>query len=207
LAAQLAGLYHAGRFTPEDVASVGRLLSMWCVALPFYASYMFIYRVFTARRKLWRFIIIDGIGRLLLVTLYGFLTTGFGLWSGIGLIGVPLADTIVYALLCGVILYVLRTEIGSFGLSRIVVDGAKTLLAACIAIAPPLALIQGGILDKMLGGQSQGPLISLVIIAIIGLFSLTVFYFLSKLFKIPEIATVDSLLARVKGLFKRQKCA
>jgi len=204
LSTQLAGIYHAGAFTAQDVASVARLLAMWCVALPFYASYMFIYRVFTARRDLIRFVIIDAVGRVLLVTLYGFFTTGYGLWDGIGLLGIPLSDTIIYALLCGVMLFVLHREIGAFGLTHIVIDGAKTLLAACIAIAPPLVLIQGGYLGKLLGGQIQGPLISLLIIAIFGIFSLILFYLVAKLFRVPETNMVKSILSRVTATLRRR---
>ena len=197
LSTQLAGLYHAGAFTAQDVQTVARVVAVWCTALPFYATYMFIYRVFTAKRDLKRFIIIDAMGRVLLVTLYGFFTTGFGLWEGLGLVGVPLADLCVYTLLCAIMLFVLHKELGSFGLTGIVKDGAKTLVAAGIAIVVPFTIL--------MGSTVQGPLISFAMVAFFGMYALIVFYLMSRLLKIPEIKMVDSLLTRAFGLLRRRK--
>ncbi|MDR3037147.1 MAG: murein biosynthesis integral membrane protein MurJ [Coriobacteriales bacterium] len=197
LSNQLAGLYHAGEFTYEDVLNVANVVAMWCVALPFYASYMFIYRVFSSMRDLKRFVIIDGLGRILLAVLYGFFTTGFGLFEGLGLIGIPLADTCVYALLCAVMLFVLRRRIGSFGLTGIVLDGGKILVAALIAVAIPF-IISFGDFDSTI-------LVSLVTIALCGIFALAIYYLLCRLFKIPEIQLVNSIASRVaNGLWRKQ---
>ncbi|MDR3037528.1 MAG: murein biosynthesis integral membrane protein MurJ [Coriobacteriales bacterium] len=197
LSNQLAGLYHAGEFTYEDVLNVANVVAMWCVALPFYASYMFIYRVFSSMRDLKRFVIIDGLGRVLLAVLYGFFTTGFGLFEGLGLIGIPLADACVYALLCAVMLFVLRRRIGSFGLTGIVLDGGKILAAALVAVAIPF-IISFGDFDSTI-------LVSLVTIALCGIFALAVYYLLCRLFKLPEIQLVNSIASRVvNGLWRKR---
>jgi putative peptidoglycan lipid II flippase len=197
LSNQLAGLYHAGAFTYEDVLNVARMVAMWCVALPFYACYMFIYRIFSSMRELTRFIIIDAIGRVLLVALYGFFTTGFGLFDGLGLVGIPLADACVYALLSVVMLYVLRRRIGSFGLTQIVSSGAKVLVAALIANVIPFIL-----LSKILssGSYEQTILVSLATIAICGAFALGVYYFLCRLLKVPE---TDLIASRAKTMIRK----
>jgi putative peptidoglycan lipid II flippase len=197
LATQLAGLYHAGAFTARDVTAVADLVKMWCVALPFYATYMFIYRVFSAMRDLKRFIIIDAFGRVLLIALYGFFTTGFGLWKGFGLIGIPLADACVYAILCALMLFVLRKELGSFGLTSAITDAGKILLASLIAIAAPFIILTGN--------YEQTQLISLGMIAVFGIYSLIVFYLVSRLLKIPEISIINTLASRVLSVLRRRK--
>jgi putative peptidoglycan lipid II flippase len=191
LSSQLVGLYHigAGRFTFEDVAEVAPVVAMWCVSLPFYASYMFIYKVFSSLRELSRFIVIDAIGRVLLVTLYGFFTTGFGLFEGFGLVGIPLADTCVNALLCAVMLFVLRKRIGTFGVTRIVLDGGRLLAAALLAAALPFLLV--------FGKPDPNVLVSILTVILCGLFSLGVYYLLCRLLKIPEIALVNSIVSRL----------
>ena len=197
LSVQLAGLYHAGAFTSQDVLAVANLVEMWCIALPFYATYMFIYRVFSAKRDLKRFIIIDAFGRILLVALYGFFTTGFGLWQGFGLVGIPLADACVYALLCALMLYVLRKEIGSFGLTKAIWDACKILVAALVAIVVPFIIL--------LGDYEQTQLISLAMILVFGVYSLVVFYLICRLFKIPEITMVNTIATRLFDRFRRKK--
>ena len=197
LSMQLAGLYHAGAFTSSDVKAVADLVAMWCVALPFYASYMFIYRIFSAKRDLKRFTIIDALGRILLIALYGFFTTGLGVWRGLGLVGIPLADACVYALLCAVMLFLLRRELGSFGLTGIIRDACKTLVAALVAIAVPYLIL--------LSGFGQGQLMSLAIIALFGTFSLVVFYLIARLLKIPETAMINALVSRAVRLLRRRK--
>jgi peptidoglycan biosynthesis protein MviN/MurJ (putative lipid II flippase) len=191
LSSQLVGLYHigTGRFTFEDVAEVAPVVAMWCVSLPFYASYMFIYRVFSSLRELGRFIVVDALGRVLLITLYGFFTTGFGLFSGLGLVGIPLADACVNALLCAVMLFVLRGRIGTFGATRIVLDGVKVLFAAVLAVALPFLFF--------FGKPDPNLLISILTVVLCGLFSLGIYYLLCRLFKVPEIALVNSIASRL----------
>ncbi|MDR2197122.1 MAG: murein biosynthesis integral membrane protein MurJ [Coriobacteriales bacterium] len=195
LSNQLAGLYHAGQFTYDDVLNVARVLACWCLALPFYAVYMFIYRAFSSLRKLNRFIIIDACGRVLQASLYALLTSGigtFGSWGGLGLIGIPLADAITYALLGAAMSIALRRQIGSFGLGRIILDSLKILIAATLAIAIPFII--------SIGDNDQTIAISLVTIVLCGLFSLAVFYLLCRLFRVPEIALVNSI---ARGALRR----
>jgi putative peptidoglycan lipid II flippase len=201
LSNQLAGLYHAGAFTYEDVLTVARIVAMWCVALPFYAAYMFIYRIFSSMRDLNRFIAIDAIGRVLLVVLYGFFTTGFGLFGGLGLIGIPLADACIYALLTAVMLFTLRKHIGSFGLTQTIINGIKILIAALIANAIPFILVTN-VAPLVLSSESSDQTIpvSLVIIAICGTFALSAYYLLCRLFKVPE---TDMIASRAKILIRK----
>ncbi|MDR3053492.1 MAG: murein biosynthesis integral membrane protein MurJ [Coriobacteriales bacterium] len=197
LAKQLAGLYHAGKFNYEDVQVVAQVLSCWCISLPFFAAYQFLYRAFSSLRDLKRFIKIDACGRVLQATLYAVLTTGIGDWGGLGLIGIPLADAITYALLFFVMSLVLQKRIGSFGLEAVLKDGGKTLVAALLAAALPAVVAYSGF-DETIA-------ISLVTVALCGLGGLTIFYLLCKLLKVPEVATISTLLSRVTGRLRRPR--
>ncbi|MDR1421454.1 MAG: murein biosynthesis integral membrane protein MurJ [Coriobacteriales bacterium] len=189
LSNQLAGLYHAGQFNYEDVLTVARVLACWCLALPFYAVYMFIYRAFSSLRDLSRFIIVDACGRVVQASLYATLTTGFGNWAGLGLVGIPIADLITYSGLTVVMSIMLRRHIGSFGLRGIIVDGLKIVVAALLAVAIPFVIA--------FGSYDQTIAISLTMIVSCGLFSLSVFYLLCRLFKVPEVALVNDIMGVV----------
>ena len=39
-------LFQAGAFTADEVNNVGSILAVWVLSLPFYAGYMYMYRVF-----------------------------------------------------------------------------------------------------------------------------------------------------------------
>jgi putative peptidoglycan lipid II flippase len=197
LSKQLAGLYHAGEFTADDVLIVANVLSAWCLALPFFATYRFIYRVFSSLRDLKAFIVIDLIGRLVQIGLSLSLSLGIGSWKGLGLIGIPLADAIAYILLTSGMLLLLYKRIGHFGLTRIVIDGLKIVLAAVLSALVPFIVI-------FFGGEDANLAVSLVKVLIGGSFTLTVFFLLCKFFQVPEISVVESLLGRVKGLFLRR---
>jgi putative peptidoglycan lipid II flippase len=189
LANQLAGLYFAGEFNFQDVTDVAQVLSVWCVTLPFYAGYMYLYRAFSSLRDLKLFIAIDAVGRVFQALLYAFFTTGFGFWEGIGLIGIPLTDVIIYCLLFFVMSRVLQHKIGSFGLEGILGDGARILVAAVLAAALPAIVAHSGFNGSI-------P-VSLLTIVICGLIGLGLYYLLCKLLKIPEISVVSDLLVRV----------
>jgi putative peptidoglycan lipid II flippase len=198
LSNQLTGLYNAvgGAFTHEDVIQVANVLAVWCLGLPFYAAYMFIYRAFSALRELRRFVAIDACGRILLIVLYGFFATGFGLWDGLGLIGIPLADACVNLLLCTVMLFVLRKRIGSFGLGGIVKDGFKILFASLIAITIPFFISYGD--------YDQSIPVSLVTIIVCGVFALCVFFLFCRLFKVPEVKLVTTFASKLTTRLRRK---
>ena len=46
LALPLMQLFQAGAFSSEDTLTVSMVLSVWTLSLPFYAGYMYMYRVF-----------------------------------------------------------------------------------------------------------------------------------------------------------------
>ena len=193
LSNSLAALYHAGQFSSDDVAMVAEVLRVWCLALPFFAAYRFMYRAFSSIKDLKLFITVDTCGRVLQVVLYLTLTNGFGSWQGMGLVGLPLADAIAHFLLVSVMLLVLRTKIGSYGLKGIVADGMKMIVAAVVAAVP--AFIWRSYFSRP---EAQGILAALVSVVFWGLLLLAVYYAILRLLKIPETSTVDRLIGSLR---------
>jgi putative peptidoglycan lipid II flippase len=192
LAKPLAGLYHAGEFTHDDVLVVAQVLAAWCLALPFFATYRFLFRAFSSLRDLKAFIAIDACVRVIQIVFYGLLTSGYGLWPGMGLIGLPLSDAIAHLLLVAAMLVLLRQKIGAYSLKGIVVDGFKIVLAAALAAALPFVLNLFGI-----GIYDSGIVMSLLSVVGWGFFILLVYYWLCKLFKLPEIEVVSRQIRRM----------
>jgi putative peptidoglycan lipid II flippase len=195
LATHLAGLYHAGQFTYSDVLSVGQVLAFWCLSLPFYAAYNYLYRVFSALRDLRRYVVVDLCGRVVQIALYVVLTKGVGGWGGIGLVGIPLADAITYVLLLGVMCLVLRRQIGPFGFGGIVASGVKVLVASVLAALIP------GLVAAAVPGSNIG--ISLAVIVICGVGGLVLFYLFARVLRVPEVKLVDHILLRLRHALHR----
>ncbi|HBT94813.1 MAG TPA: murein biosynthesis integral membrane protein MurJ [Coriobacteriia bacterium] len=195
LAYQFAGLYQFGAFTAENTESVGAMLSVWCLALPFYATYMFIYRVFSAMRNLNRFVAIDAVGRVFLIALYGLLTSGYGLFPGLGLIGIPLAEMIIFFSLCAAMLYHLRKKIGSYGLTQIVGDGIKILIAALVSVMPAFVFLRFFTVSNAL--------VAFAVIAVFGTLALAIYYWMCKLLKVPEIDIARRIVGKVARVVRR----
>lgn len=197
LSEPLAGLYHAGKFTYDDVLAVAHILSYWCIALPFYAGYMYLYRAFSSLKDLGLVTKIDAAGRIGQALLYALLTTGIGTWGGLGLIGIPIADAVFYAVFFVVLCMVLQHKVGPFGIDAIVKDivkiGCAALLAACAAYGVSL-----------LTPESTTIFTSLLSILLCGVAGLVVFYLLCKLLRVREIKTMDSMVGRIRNRLSRR---
>jgi putative peptidoglycan lipid II flippase len=193
LSDSLASLYHAGQFSSDDVAMVAEVLRAWCLAIPFFAAYRFMYRAFSSLKDLKLFIMVDACGRVVQVVLYLVLSSGFGNWSGLGLVGLPLADAIAHFLLTSAMLIVLRTQIGSYGLKGIVFDGLKMIIAAIIAAVPVITWR-----TFFPGLEAQSISSALLTVVVWGLFILLIYYLASRFLKIPETSAVDRVLSRFR---------
>ncbi len=142
-----------------------------------------------------RFVIIDSIGRVVQIAMYGLLTSGYGLIPSLGLLGIPLTDIVINFLLCAAMLYHLRKKIGSYGLTQIVLDGVKILIAAIASIVPAFVFL--------IFVDLPNPLISLAIIAGFGILALVIYYWMCKLLKVPEIEIAQSLAGKALRIVKR----
>jgi putative peptidoglycan lipid II flippase len=190
LSTLLCGIYRAGEFTADDVTLVAQILAVWCLSLPFYAVHRFLYRVFSALRDLKGFIVIDTCGRALQIFLYGFLTMGYGIWGGWGLIGIPITDTLVLVLLSGAMLLLLYRKIGHFELTEIIRDGIKMLAAAIIPAILPALFIFGRFEDNKL--------MALLLAFGWAAFVLVCYMGICHLLKVPEVAMVGRIWRRLR---------
>lgn len=95
LAIPLMQLFQAGAFSSDDAQFVGNILATWTLSLPFYAGYMYMYRVFAAMRKFLQFALIDFALRIPQVFFYWYLC----IQPTIGLAGIPLTDLAFYGIM------------------------------------------------------------------------------------------------------------
>jgi len=109
----ICSLFVGGRFTPEDKYLVAEVLRTWAFGLTFYALMMFLLGSFYALKDTKTPAIANGIASIGQVAGYLMLTTGFGAWSGFGLRGAPIADSIFYLVMTITFVVLLRRKIGA----------------------------------------------------------------------------------------------
>ncbi len=194
-AAQLIGLYSAGRFTAQDIAPIANLLRGWAIALPLYAGYMFLYRAYSSLKDLKTIALCNLFLTVVQVFLYMLLTgviTLPGLPTlALGLIGIPCGDIVFYALMMVLLLLVLRRRIGGFEFESTLVSTCKVLIASIIGGAVSAALIAalGLVLDlQTIGG-------SLVALVVAGGIGLALIFVLCRMLGITEVATMARRIA------------
>jgi putative peptidoglycan lipid II flippase len=185
----LVALYHAGQFTAEDIATVSQILSYWALCLPLYAGYLFLYFVFSSLRKLKVVSGVNIVFSLLQIALYAYLTKYIG-GTGLGLIGIPLADTIFFGLMFISLFFLLRRQIGNFGGKEILGVLLRVSVAAVVggAIALEFCSLLGTattITDAL--GESL----------VAGGIGLTVTYGLCALMRVPEMQLIKNLGSKI----------
>ncbi len=199
LSESLSEIYHAGSFTAEDVSMVAEILQYWCISLPFYAGYMYLFKAFSAMKSLGQVTKIDAICRIGQASLYAILSLGVGDWSGFGLIGIPIADIIFYFAMFLILCILMQKKVGNYRLTAVLLSGGKSLIASVIA-----ALVAFGIL--LLFGTVTNIGTALIAVIVCGIAGLLVFYGLSRLFKIHETSLIDEALLKVfSKVFRRNK--
>ncbi len=196
LAYPLTALYHAGQFNEQDVLAVTQVLQCWLISLPFYAGYMYLYRSFSAMKDLGLITWIDGTGRIVQAAMYAIFTMGIGGWEGIGLVGIPVSDTIFYVAMFFILCLVMRKKVGSYGLGKVFFTAIRSTIASLVAaavITPLLVLFPSR-------GTILGALLAIVVLGIVGL---AIFYGISKLLKVPETDMITKGFRRVVQKVKR----
>lgn len=164
LATPLVGLYQAGRFDAGSVAPVASALRWWGVALVFFATTMFLLRTFYSLKDTRTPMFVNLALTLVQIGLYVVLSTGLGSWAGLGLDGLPIADTVFFALSAVALALVLRRRIGDWGLGGTGVTYVKTAVASlagalvawavAAAVAPLASGVGGSLLQSSAGGLS-----------------------------------------------------
>lgn len=193
LADPLVSLYHAGEFTQDNIALVAQVLFWWGTTLPLFAIYMYLYRVFSALKDLVTLTKIDVALRVVNIGCYIVLTVGVGSFEGLGLIGIPIADTIFYMLMNAALVFMLVRRIGGFITKSIVGFLFKITGAALVSG------VVGFLLLTWVFPVHDTILSSLVAVAVCGVVMLIVFGVATYLMRVVETDVIASLLARIKG--------
>lgn len=197
LAKPLVSLYRVGRFTAADVAPVVGVLRWWAVGLLFFATTMFLLRTFYSLQDTKTPMLVNLALTVVQIGLYVALSTGVGSWHGIGLNGLPIADSVFFLLMTIALAWILRGRIGTFDLRGML--GAFALMAvaslvgagAAWAVAQLMAPIVGGVLGS-LGQVVAG-----------GIVGLGVALGLGRLFRVAEVDILSRLARRVLGAGRR----
>lgn len=204
LAQPLMQLFQAGAFTADEVNNVGSILALWVISLPFYAGYMYMYRVFAALRSFMKFAIIDFIIRLAQVAGYWYLCQP----EVLGLAGIPIADLAFYTVMFVVCSFIIRGKVGSYGNRGIIGMFIKTTIAGAIGsiAAGAVAL---GITNAFDAFALNAILEAIIVLAIAGIIGLAVSFGLCKLLRVKEFELLARIGRKIFGRFlpKRGKHA
>ena len=189
LGTPLVSLYRFGKFPAAAIPLVTYLLAGWTVGLFFFSAFMLVMRAFTALQDTRTPAVVNIVLTVVQVGLYALLPR---LLAGpYALVGIPLADTIFFALFLTTLLVILRRRIGGFGFAH-VLDGWMRSLGgavvgglaawAVLAVTSGLGTGAGGNILRVLLGSSVG---------------LGVSYATLHLLRIDELSYVNAQLRRI----------
>ena len=171
------------------------------MALPFYSAYMYLYRAFSSLRDLMTVVVVDVVCRIIQIAFYALLVRGVGPVGGIGLPGIPIANTIFYVVMFFILLTILKRRVrqrgaGDVQLMSVAVVAVKTAIASAVGAIVVLGLL-------MLMGTGTGVLTALLRVVACGVVGLVVTYLLCALLRVREVRQVAGLFGRVARKFKR----
>ena len=185
LATPLMELFQAGAFGANDVSYVANVLAWWVVSLPFYAILMFLYNVFAALRRFTSFAIISTAMVVVQCALYFVWCRPDSMW----LYGIPLADLVYNFACCVILMAILRSHIGPYGLKRILWSALRVVVASVIAaVVAHFVATLIPVASGMLGGFIR--------IVVAGSAGLLVAFGLCVLSRVPETDIVLKMLRR-----------
>ncbi|MDR0514763.1 MAG: murein biosynthesis integral membrane protein MurJ [Coriobacteriaceae bacterium] len=188
LAAPIIQIFRAGEFTQDDVGYVSLVLAAWLTSLPFYAGQMFLYRVFAALRQFMAFALVSCGLCIIQVGLYALLCSNGAF--GLGLLGVPVADFVYYALQFVVMAFILKRRVGHFGMPEVVRTGLKMLGASAVAVAAVMGLL-------LLFPLQQSIVASLGGLVLLGSVGLLLAFLVGRLLRVPEMDSAFALLRKL----------
>ena len=191
LSTPLVSLYHAGEFSTEDIEVVAQILFWWATTLPLFAIYMYLYRVFSALKDLVALTKADVALRVVNIGCYVVLTTGVGPFGGLGLIGIPIADTIFYLLMNMALVIMLQRRVGLF------VDKDLVALFAKVSVAAILAGVFGCVLMNFVFTGEGSIVGSLIAVVACGVTMLVVYGLGAKALKVTEFGSTMQMARRL----------
>lgn len=193
LASPIIQIFRAGAFSQEDVTFVSTILAYWVLSLPFYAGHMYFYRVFAALRQFMTFALVSCLLNVIQIGLYALLCQA----NVLGLVGIPVADFVYFALMFIILAIVLQKRIGSYGMSHIIILSAKALLATLVAVGVVYVVLQ-------LIPLQPSILSGFIEIIVCGSLGLLIAFGICKLLRVQEMEIVSNILGRVGGKLKRK---
>jgi putative peptidoglycan lipid II flippase len=190
---ELIGLYAAGKFTADDIRPIAALLRGWAIALPFYASYMFVYRAYSSLKNLKTVavcnLVLSCVQILCYVTFTGVIADGA---FSLGLVGLAVGDTVFYLLMNVVLLVILRKRIGAFGFRSLVAPIAKVIVASVVG-AGVAYLVTIPLTTAVDTTHTLGALLALIVTGVIGL---GLIYMICRLLHVEEVVNFAAALKR-----------
>ncbi len=191
LATPLVSLYRVGAFKSSDVPLVASALRWWAAGLIFYALTMFLLRAFYSLKDTRTPMIVNlALTAFVQIALYMVLSTGIGSWPGIGINGIPIADSIFYFCVSVVLAVLLRRRIGGFDARGVASAFARMALASILGTACAWGIAYA--LSPMVPGL-LGAVVQVVAGGVVGL---AVAFALGRLFGVAEVSLATSALAR-----------
>jgi putative peptidoglycan lipid II flippase len=192
LATPLMRLFRFGAFTAADIPLVAGALRWWAAGLVFYAATMFLLRTFYSLKDtytpMWVNLILTFAVQILL---YWVLTTGIGTWHGLGIDGIPIADSVFYLCISVVLALLLRKKIGGYDARGVAGTYVRMAIASGLG-----ALVAWGI-AQLLAGATTGVSGALLQIFVGGIIGLIAAFGLARLFGVVEVSVATQMVARV----------
>jgi len=191
LATPLLRLFRFGAFTAADIPLVAGALRWWAAGLVFYAVTMFLLRTFYSLKDTRTPMIVNLVLTFAVqIVLYWVLSTGVGGWHGIGIDGIPIADSIFYLCISVVLAVLLRRRIGGYDARGVTLTYVRMALASAIG-----ALFAWG-LAALIAGTVAGIPGALLQIGVGGFVGLAVAFGLGRLFGVTEVSYATQLIGR-----------
>ena len=170
------------------------------MSLPFYAGYMYMYRVFAALRSFLKFAIIDFFVRFAQVAAYWYLCKP----EVLGLAGIPIADLGFYLVMFVVCSFIVRGKVGGYGNRGIVVMVLKTAVGGVIGAVVAGLLARG--MSLLFAGIALNAVVEAVIVlAVSGIVGLVVSFGLCKVLRVEEFAVLSRIGNKFAGRFVHGK--
>ncbi len=192
LAVPIVSLLRVGEFTSGAVKPVAQALQWWAIGLVFFAAMMFLLRTFYSLKDTRTPMFVNLGVTALQVGLYIVLTTGIAGWGGLGINGIPIAETITWAVRTLALALILRRKISGY-------DAGGVLR---VYLLMTVASIGGGLvaygIAAFVGGYASGLVGALLQIALGGIAGLAVAFGLGSLLRVREVrSATDSVLRRL----------
>ena len=193
LAIPLMRLFRFGAFHTSDIPVVAGALRWWAAGLVFYAATMFLLRTFYSLKDtytpMWVNLILTFAVQILL---YWILTTGIGPWHGLGIDGIPIADSVFYLCISIVLAILLRKKIGGYDARGVAVTYVRMAIASVVG-----AGVAWGIAQLLASSMGSGIGSALTQIATGGIIGLLVAFGVARLLGVAEISVATDMVARV----------